>query len=73
MAGPSGIAFEEKTRGQCEVIERAIGGGGQKDRIDGGDEAFKQNDVLTGDGGQRIVAGQRHASDVAVPWHDVVK
>jgi hypothetical protein len=40
MAVPSDIPFEEKSCGQRDVIDRAIGGGGQKNRIDGGDEAF---------------------------------
>ena len=41
--------------------------------FDRGDEAFEKNDILTGNGGQRIVATQRHARHVAVPGHDVME
>ncbi|WP_249780126.1 hypothetical protein [Bradyrhizobium sp. dw_411] len=73
MAAPTGIALEEKSRSQRKVIERTIGSGGQKNRIDRRDKTLKQNDVLTGDHGQRIVAGQRHSGDIAAPWHDVIE
>jgi hypothetical protein len=73
MAMWSGIAFEEKPGRQRQMIQRTGSGGRQKHWIDRGDEAFEKNDILTGNGGQRIVATQRHARHVAVPGHDVME